>query len=254
VPLDPNLDPARRPVPQVYRDIPVAEQHRRVNEGTGFFAPEVPPLDATRSYMRLYLEERQTWDECPELGVVRSPYEGSVTGYALPIKTSTWDAMEDPGKVLKTLVRVLWEEARTDHALLRDVDRSMLGDMVGVYFRHEGWAPPKGQEKQALATHRAGMPYRFENAKDRRECRAITAVMVDGSVVRATEFRDEPGHLRSGIYHLLKEGKAPEESPVNWIGGQHLTALLKISYGLVAYMRPAWANTRVPEDQGGRVL
>lgn len=254
MPLDPNLDLNARPVPRIQADIPVEEQHRRVEEGSGFFAPEPPSLDAVRAYMSLYVAERQEWNEPPELGVLRAPYEGSVTGYALPIAEATWDAMKDPGKVLKTLVRVLWEEARTDHALLRGVDRSMLADMVGVYFRHEGWAPPKGKEKVALSTHRMGLNYRFEQADDRRECRAITAVLIDGAVVRATEFRDEPGHLRSGSYHLLKQGKTPEESPANWIGGQHLTAMLKISYGLVAYMRPAYANKRVPEDQGGRVL
>lgn len=254
MPLDPNLDPDRRPVAQVHYDVPAEEQHRRVEEGTGFFAPEPPDADAVRSYMSLYVAERAEWGEPPELGVLRTPYADSVTGYALPISEGTWAAIEDPGKVLNTLVRVLWTEARTDHALLRNVDRTMLADMVGVYFRTEGWAPPKGQELTALRLSRTGLNYRFENAEDRRECRVITAVMIDGSVVRATEFRDEPGELRSGVHHLLREEHMNPAlgSPSNWIGGQHLTAMLKISYGLVAYMRPPHANTAPPE--GGRTV
>lgn len=256
MPLDPNLDPDRRPIPQRHYDIPPEEQHRRVEEGTGFFAPEPPDPAWVRAYMSLYVAERTEWNEPPELGVLRTPYEGSVTGYALPIKEATWDANQDPGKVLDTLVRVLWTEARTDHALLREVDRSYLADMVGVYFRTEGWAPPKGKEAVALAAMRSGMPYRFEHTDDRRECRMITGVMIDGSVVRATEYRDEPGRLHSGVHHLLDPNKAigvlgPGS---NTIGGRHLTALLKISYGLVAYMRPAYANTGPADGSGGRVL
>lgn len=241
-------------IPRIERHIPPEEQHRRVEEGSGFFAPEPPNMDAVRSYLELYLLQRQEWEEAPELGVLTTPIDNSVTGYAFPIPEGTWDAMNEPGKVLRLLARLLWKEARTDHALLRPIDRTQLADMVGVYFRHEGWAPPKGQEMRALHSHAEGLPFRFEDAKDRRECRAITGVMVDGSVVRATQFRDEKGDIRSGTYHLLKDSDDPAKpGPSKWIGGDHLVDLLKISYGLIAYMRPAHANTWVGPE-GGRVV
>lgn len=254
MPRDPNLDINSAPIPRVHYDVPAEEQHRRVEEGTGFFAPHPPSADAIEGYMKLYVAERTEWGEPAELGVLRTPYEGSVTGYKLPIPEGTWAAMCNPTKVLTTLVRVLWEDPRPDHALLRHVDRTMLADMVGVYLRTEGWAPPKGKELTALAAHREGMAYRFEQAADRRECRVITAVMLDGGVTRATQFRDEPEHLRSGTHHLLDGRRANPSlgSPASWVGGEHLVSLLKISYGLVAYMRPAYANTAPPE--GGVTL
>lgn len=244
-------------VPRIGRDISPEEQHRRVAEGEGFFAPEPPDIDAVRSYLELYLFERQEWNEPPELGVITTPYGGSAGSYAFPIPEGTWDAMSNPSRVLKLLSRLLWKEARTDHALLRPVDRSELADMVGVYFRHEGWAPPRGQEMAALRNHAQGLTHRFEDHKDRRECRAITAVMIDGSVVRATQFRDEGGRSRSGVYHLLKDSPRDQDpfnpGPQKWIGGDSLVELLKISYGLIAYMRPPGANT-MAGPEGGRVV
>lgn len=238
-------------IPRIDNSISPEEQHRKVQEGEGFFAPMPPNLDAVRSYLEVYLLQRQEWEEAPELGVLNAPFDDSVTGYAFPIPEGTWDAMHEPGKVLRLLARLLWKDARTDHALLRPVDRTQLADMVGVYFRHEGWAPPRGQELRALKSHSQGIPYRFEDAKDRRECRAITAVMVDGSVVRATQFRDEKGDIRSGSYHLLKDSDDPTKpGPASWVGGDHLIDLLKISYGLIAYMRPAHANN-IGGPEGG---
>lgn len=238
-------------IPRVQRDISPEEQHRRVKEGEGFFAPMPPNMDAVRSYLELYLLQREVWEEAPELGVLCTPVDDSVTGYAFPIPEGTWDAMNQPGKVLRLLARLLWKDARTDHALLRPIDRTQLADMVGVYFRHEGWAPPRGQELRALRSHAEGLPFRFEDAEDRRECRAITAVMVDGSVVRATQFRDEKGDIRSGVYHLLNDSDDPlKPGPSKWVGGDHLVDLLKISYGLVAYMRPPHAN-QIAGPEGG---
>jgi hypothetical protein len=249
------LDPARVPTPHRNRNLTPEEQHRKVAEGQAFFAPEIPDPDALRSYMELYLAERTEWDEYPELGVVRTPYPDTVTGYALPIPAGTWDALNTPSRVLTILERKLWQEAKTEHMLLNQVDRTLLTDMVGVYFRHEGWAPARGTERTARSLLRMGVRPDFKSSADRRECRVITAVMIDGLVLRATQYKDDGHVINSGQYHLIKDaerGKSPH--PADELGGEYLTHLLKIAYGLVAYMRPPRANEICQPGEAARVL
>lgn len=206
----------------------------------GFFAPVPPPKDAIVSYLRLYNETRADWDEPPELGVLRAPYGHTVTGYALPIPEGTWAAFEDPMKVIRKVAALLWEEGRTDHALVRHIDRAMLADMVGVYFMHEGWAPPKGKELAAANLMRQGMRYRLSETTDRRETRSVMAVQIDGVVHATTQYRDDPRDI-----HFLSYDPSRDEEH-NRIGGTMPRPLLEVAYGLVKTLRPAYANN--PED------
>lgn len=204
----------------------------------GFYAPYPPSREAFKGYMRLYNETREGWDLPSELGVLSCPYQGSVSSYALPIPEGTWGAMENPLKVLRRMATLLWEEQRTDHALVRNIDRAELTDMVGVYFMHEAWAPPKGKELQALRLHQHGKGYRFSETADKRETRALMAVQIDGVVHTTTQYRDDPRDIRFMTY----DPNSPEDRAANRrIAGATPRILLEIAYGLVK-LRPSYAN------------
>lgn len=213
-------------------------QRAMAKDGSGFFMPVQPSNEAVLSYLRLHCQEREQWDERAEVGVLRSPYEEQVTGYALPIAAGSWDTYDNPLKLVRKLVDVLWRQGRTDHALLRAADRSLLADMVGVYLRHEGWSPPKGHERQALAIG-AGRPgYRFSDLTDRRESRSVLAVMGDSTRLKVTHFRDEGEKFRSAAYNPL----ALPNHRTTPILGDMPPLLLELAYGLIKHMRPPYAN------------
>lgn len=224
----------------------VERQRREVAEGRGFYAPLPPHPDHVRAYLSLYLMERQGWDEVPELGALRAGYTDQVDGYPLPIHRGTWDALERPARVLDKLVDLLWVQERTDHALLRGIDPVELTDMCGVYFRFEAYAPPKGTERQTLATMLRHGSFPLDKLTDRRECRLVLAVLVDGSVVRCVQYRDDPANVETSYYHLLRD---KETRPQEFIGGDLLVPLLKTTYGLVKHLRPAHVNDD-PEHGG----
>lgn len=205
--------------------------------GGGFYAPVPPSREGVMAYLRLYNETRPGWDEPPELGVLRAPYSDTVTGYALPIPEGTWAAFNDPMRVIRKIADLLWEQGRTDHALVRAIDPSMLADMVGVYFMHEGWAPPRGKELQAVQTMQQGFRYRLSETSDRRETRAVTALQVDGVVHSTTQYRDAPHE----VHHMSWDPNDPADT--NCIGGNMARPLLEVAYGLIKTLRPAYANT-----------
>lgn len=217
----------RHPTPEL------RAQHAR--SGDGFYMPTVSSREAVLAYMRLYLAQRTEWDEPPELGVFRSEYDDHVSGYAFPYPEGIWDAWENPVRLIKRLVDITWEQGRSEHALLRCVDRSMLADMTGVYLRTEGWAPPKGAERSALGLHAHGHGYRFSDLKDRRETRSMEYVQGDGTIFRVTHYRDAPDTFLSKAWH-------PDDGGKDWLGGTVRTQLLKLTFGLIRYVRPAYAN------------
>ena len=158
-----------------------------------------------------------------------------------PIGEGTWAAMEDPVRVVRKIADLLWKQDRTDHALVRGIDRSMLADMVGVYFRYEGWAPPRGKEMQAAKTMMAGHRYRLSDTADRREMRMMLAVQIDGVVHSTTQYRDAPREIK----HRTWDPNDPADAH-NRIGGNLPRPLLEVAYGLIKNMRPAYAD--IPED------
>lgn len=208
--------------------------------GDGFFAPIPPHREAVVAYLRLYNETRAGWDLPPELGVLRNPYGDTVSGYALPIPDGTWAAFEDPMRVVRKVASLLWEQGRTDHPLVRGIDRSLLADMVGVYFMHEGWAPPKGKEREAVNLMRNGMGYRLADTADRRETRSVIAVQVDGVLHLATQHRDAPRDTHVKSYDPTRDEEGCR------IGGTMPRPLLEVAYGLIQHMRPTYAND--PQD------
>lgn len=206
--------------------------------GDGFYAPYPPARGAMTAYLRLYNETREGWDLPAELGVLCCPYRDSVTAYTLPIPVGTWAAMGDPMKVLRRMALLLWEQQRTDHPLVARIDRTRLADMVGVYFMHEGYAPPKGKELEALRLHQAGQAYRLSETDDRRETRAIMAVQIDGVIHTTTQYRDDPKDVRVMSY----DPTSPQDRAANrHIAGPMPRILLEIAYGLTK-LRPAYAN------------
>lgn len=214
-------------------------------DGSGFYAPMPPSDESVLAYLRLYCQEREEWDEPPELGVLRSPYDGQVTGYPLPILEASWDSYVKPGALLRKLVDVLWHQGRTDHALVRHIDRTMLPDMVGMYFRHESWSPPKGSpynhRRADGAVPRLG--YDLQQTKDKRESRGVLAVMVDGTRLRVSHFRDTPQKFNSAAYQPL----ATPTHKTTPIFGDTPPLLQELAYGLIKNMRPEYAN-EAPED------
>jgi hypothetical protein len=232
-----------RKLPSTHVTDPDRIKEMRAND-EGFFAPYPPTREALRSYLRLYNETREGWDLPAELGVLCCPYRDTVTAYTLPIPEGTWAAMEDPMKVLRRMAALLWEQQRTDHPLVARIDRTRLADMVGVYFTHEGWAPPRGKEREALHLHQTGKGYRLSETDDRRETRAIMAVQIDGVVHTTTQYRDDPKDIRVVSYDpLASQDKAVAAR--QRIAGPMPRILLEIAYGLVK-LRPAYANS--PED------
>lgn len=209
----------------------------------GFYAPYPPTREALRGYLRLYNETREGWDLPAELGVLCCPYRDTVTAYALPIPEGTWGAMEDPVKVLRRMASLLWIDPRPQHALVRGIDRSRLADMIGVYFMLEGWAPPKGREKAAMALHLGGQGYRFSEVEDRRETRTMMAVQIDGLIHTTTQYRDDPHNVRVMTYDPTS---AEDEVANRRIIGKLPRILLEIAYGLTK-LRPAYAN--LPEKE-----
>lgn len=226
--------PKRKPVTHVTDPVRAKVMHET---GTGFYAPFPPSREGVVAYLRLYNETRPGWDQPPELGVLRAPYADTVTGYPLPIPEGTWAAFNDPMRVIRKLADLLWEQGRTDHALLRNIDRPMLADMVGVYFMHEGWAPPRGKELQAVQTMQAGMRYRISETADRRETRAVLAVQVDGVVHSTTLYRDSP----RDVHHMSWDPNDPAQTN-DGIGGTMVRPLLEVAYGLIKTLRPEYAN------------
>ncbi|HEY9015590.1 MAG TPA: hypothetical protein VIM84_11070 [Gemmatimonadales bacterium] len=202
----------------------------------GFYAPLLPSTDAIKGCLRLYLEEREQWNERPELGILISPLEGFVTSYPFPIPPAVWDGYDNPLLLLRKLGRVLYQEKRTDHALVRLIDPAMLTDMVGVYLRNEGWAPPQGNNSLTVDAVTAGHPLRFSEMKDRRELRSVMALTVDSTFWQCGMYRDRPadmffrtvgGGLTNKDYLLAC--KRLEGIP------ELLTALM---YGLLQTLRP----------------
>jgi hypothetical protein len=214
---------------------------RMAAQGEGFYAPEPPQPHAVLSMMSLYCREREEWDEAPELGVLLSAYGNHVSSYPLPIPEPTWDAYDRPARVITRLRDVLWKQGRTDHALLRDIDRPTLTDMVGVYFRYEAWGPPKGKEQQAIATVRSGIPLDLAKQEGRRELRNIVAVTVDGSLYLLSQVRDDPERFRT--MHLDFDGKMSGNLPyVHEMTGNLPVLMRELCFGLIKHMRPGHAN------------
>lgn len=222
-PLSHITDPAR-----------IKATHER---GDGFWSVVPPPRDAVVSCLRLYNESRIEWDEAPELGVLRAPFGHTVTSYALPIPDGTWTAMQRPRRVVEKIARLLWEEGRTDHALVRNIDRTMLADMIGVYLRYEGWAPPRGGERAAANALRAGLRYDLQGTHDKREVRQVFAIQIDGVVHVTTQYRDSPREVHHRSYDPGRE------TPGGHIGGDIVRPLLEVGYGLIRTLRPAYVNT-----------
>lgn len=229
--------PSRKPLTHVTDPARIAAMRK---QDKGFYAPLMPPREAVEGYLRLHNETRPAWDECPEVGVLRAPFSDSVTSYPLPIPEGTWSAMQDPLRVVRKLAHLLWVEGRTDHALLRSVDRSLLADMVGVYFRYEAFGPPRGKEVQSFNLLASGHHYRFQDTGDAREARMILAVQVDGLVHSTNQYRDAPREVRYRTFDPSRDDQ------VDRIGGAVPRLLLDIALGLIRHMRPAYANN--PED------
>lgn len=212
------------------------ERRAQVRAGRGFYMTRPASRKAVLAYMRLYLAQRTEWDEPPELGVLRSEYDQHVTGYAFPYPEGIWDAWDHPGKLIRKLADLTWHQGRTDHALLRPIDRSLLGDMTGVYLRTEGWAPPKGTERTALGLHAHGHHYRFSDVEGRREVRTVEYAQGDGTMFRVCHYRDDPDTFSSQAWHPDDPGHG------TYMGGSLRGELLKMTFGFINHLRPAYVN------------
>lgn len=207
------------------------ERRAKARAGEGFYMPSTASRDAVLAYMRLHLAQRTEWDEAPELGVFRAEFDEHVTGYAFPYPESLWNVWDHPGRLINRLSVLTWEQGRTEHALLRPIDRSMLGDMTGVYLRTEAWAPPKGAERTALTLHTQGHGYRFSEVQGRREVRSVEYVQGDGTVFSVSQYRDEPDTFVSQAWH------PGDSSETSYMGGKLATGMLRLAFGLIKYMR-----------------
>lgn len=208
----------------------------------GFHAPEVPHHSLVLTSMKLACQQRTEWNEPPELGVLLSSFESHLGFYPLPIPKPSWGAYPNPAALLARLVKVLWEQERTDHALLRGVDRSMLVDMVGTYMLYEAWAPALSKEKAALQAVRQGLQPDLQRQADRREVRCVMGATVDGTFLVTSHYRDAPEKFSS--LALDRHGNSVgNHLPVHEMKGNIPRMLLELAYGLVRHMRPAYANT-----------
>ena len=225
------------------------EQRRMVEAGEGFFGPEVPPYEDIASALQLHCQAREKWDEAPELGVLLSAYGGHLSTYMLPIPEQSWKSYDTPVRLLTRLKTLLWDQGRTDHALVRNIDRPVLTDMVGMYMRYEAFAPPLEKDRQVSAEFMRGESSGYCPTRDpgRREVRCITGVTVDGTMHMVSQYRDTPD--RFSTLYVTAEGKHRGNHPVIVEATADLATLLhQIGLGLVRHLRPAHANTPREDD------
>ncbi|MEV6400930.1 hypothetical protein AB0M39_40165 [Streptomyces sp. NPDC051907] len=196
--------------------------------------PNLPTYQAQKFAYRMenLLKQRRRWDEQPELGFLYLHEKGGIHAEALAIPSPLWKG--DPKNLLRSLVHVLTSPSDTVPGMIGDTLRNVPPDLVGLYLRTEGWAPPEEQMPEIHRRRQAGASVpRFETLAGRVETRMMTAVDTMGRLYMTTQCRTD-GLVRPCAWEGMH---ATATTPGYEVDGNIPSLLLQLVMGLKA--RPA---------------
>lgn len=142
--------------------------------------------------LKRLLNQRQAWDEKPEWGLIFDDGEGRIRTSALPVPALMWEQAGHPARVVASLTELIARPPSLEAQAVSMLFRKQLpANLVGMYIRSEGWAPPKGKELEVHQRREQGWETpRFEHMMGRREIRMVNAVDTADVVYLAQQPRD----------------------------------------------------------------
>lgn len=191
--------------------------------------------DKVLAALKRKLNDREEWDELPELGFIYAERDNRVRTSALRTDDSMWQAAGDPKNVLRGFLHIL---AAQPSALAAEVARNLRRlapeEFVGLYIRVEAWGPPDSLAEEVHRRKQAGSSIpRFETMEGSIEVRMGTAVDAEGMVYLMRQPR--PTMQLEGFYSA--GGPAQEGEPGEGrIGGELPVLLHKL---LAALLTPS---------------
>ncbi|MFE9834104.1 hypothetical protein ACFYP4_02975 [Streptomyces sp. NPDC005551] len=141
--------------------------------------------------LKAALARREKWDEPPEVGVIYRPASGVLRLVPWKISQEVWQSGH-PGAFLSYLADRFME----DVTFKRDEILNIVpigGEALGIYFRHEGYTPPKDQAEELRRRRMVGASTpRFKDIPGRREYRMILGVTFELLERGALQYRETP--------------------------------------------------------------